>query len=343
MKDTTVLCADIAKNVFQCVIFKNGHQSGANKAYKRDKFERLLRTTEACVVVMENCTGAQHWARVAQRRGHQVILLAPRFVARFRQGQKTDANDALAIFDAYNSAQMQACPLKDVERQGLQTLERTRRHYQRKKTALSNAIRGHLAEFGMIMPKGYKVLKTRVPGILEDADNDLPYSARLALMTYFDDWQYANAKHKELALAQSKLLRSMQAGRELQKLEGVGPVCAAGLLCALGDGRQFSSAKQAGAFIGTAPKQHSSGGKEVMIGISKSSGHKGLRSALIQGARSVILKLKRTTGPRSEREVWLAQLVERVGENRAAVALANKNVRTAWALIAHGRDYQPNH
>jgi transposase len=191
------------------------------------------------------------------------------------------------------------------------------------------------------MPKGYKSLRAQLPLILEDAENGLPMSARLAISEYWQDWQQANQKVLKLEKEKLKVLNKIPVAKEILKIEGVGPVCASGLICALGDGAAFKRGKDAAAFIGTSPKQHSSGGKVVIVGISKTSGYKTLRAALIQGARSVILKLKAKSEPSSEKERWLLQLIERVGENRAAVALANKNVRTAWALSAHNRQYIP--
>ena len=334
MNNDTIICADIAKNIFQVAMFRQGQQISQNRSYKRVQFERLIQSKlKRCIWVMESCSGAQHWGRLIRERGQQVVLLSPRFVSKLRQGQKTDANDVLAIFDAYRSAQMKPCPLKSIEQQGLQTLERVREHYQTHKVRLSNAIRGHLSEFGLVLPTGYKHLRRKIPLILEDDTNGLPYSARMALSCYWEDWQAAVKRMNELTRQIDKVLSNMSVSKSLLKLEGVGPVCVSGLICALGDGAQIQNAKQAAAFIGTSPKAHSSGGNRVIVGISKKTGHKRLRSALIQGARSMIIRVKQPNYRRSELVQWLLPLIERVGENRAAVALANKNVRRAYAIL----------
>ncbi len=339
MKDRIVIASDIAKNVFECVRFKNDRQVGKVKRYKRNQFSKPLVSREKFTLVMETCSGAHHWARLARQYRHNVILIPPKVVAPYRQGQKTDANDAMAIYEASRRHQLKASVQKTVEQQGLSTLESVRSHYQDRKKSLGNAIRGHLAEFGLVMPKGYKSLRSQMPLILEDAENGLPMSARLAINEYWEDWQRANQQVFRLEKEKLKLLNKFDAAKELLKIEGIGPVSTSGLICVLGDGSAFKRAKEAAAFIGTSPKQHSSGGKEVIIGISKTTGHKKLRAALIQGARSVILRLAAKGKPSSDKERWLAQLIERQGENRAAVALANKNVRTAWALLAHNRQY----
>jgi transposase len=339
MRDRIVIAADIAKNVFECVKFKNDQQVGKNKRYKRAQFSQLLTSKEAFTLVMETCSGAQHWARLAKQHGHTVILIPPKVVTPYRHGQKTDANDAMAIYEASRRHQLKASVQKTVEQQGLSALESVRSHYQERKKSLSNAMRGHLAEFGIVMPKGYKSLRRQMPLILENAENTLPMSARLAVNEYWQDWQHAHETVLKLEKEKSKELNTMEVAKQLLKIEGIGPVSTSGLICVLGDGSAFKRGKEAAAFIGTSPKQHSSGGKEVVVGISKTTGHKKLRAALIQGARSVILRLAAKGEPSSDKERWLAQLIERQGENRAAVALANKNVRTAWALLAHNRQY----
>ena len=339
MNNRTVFSADIAKNVFQCVQFKNNRQIGKNKTYKRAQFAKLLTLSKPGKLVMKTCSGAHHWIRLAKAYGHEVVLIPPPVVTPYRQGQKTDANDADAIYEASKRQNLKESPHKTIEQQALAVLEKVRAHYQARKTRLSNAMRGHLAEFGIIMPKGYKSLRKQLPLILEDAENGLPMSVRFAINHYWTDWQQAHLKVMMLEKEKLVALRDMPVAKEILKVAGMGPVGTSGLICALGDATVFKRGKEAAAFIGTSPKQHSSGGKEVMVGISKTTGHKKLRSALIQGAWSVILKLKAKKEPSSEKEKWLAQLIERQGEKRAAVALANKNVRTVWALIVHGQKY----
>lgn len=287
-------------------------------------------------LVMETCGGAQHWARLAKRHGHKVVLISPKFVKGFRQGQKTDANDAVAIFEASRSSNLKASVQSSAELQALSTLQTVRDRFQRRKTQVSNAIRGHLMEFGFTFGKGFSQLKRFVPAILEDAENDLPMLARIAIGELWKEWLSAVKNVSKLDREIDQSLGTIKVAKELMKLEGVGPICTAHLLVALGDGCAFSCAKDASAFIGTSPKQHSTGGKATIVGIGKHTGLNPLRPNLIQGARSVIQKVK-TRGPNSELEQWLVDLIERRGENRAAVALANKNVRRAWAIIRHDR------
>ena len=336
MSYRTVIAADIAKTNFQCIQFRNHQPVSKSKNYKRAAFEKLITADKPMTLVMESCSGAHHWARLAEEHGHEAVLIPPKTVTGFRQGHKTDTNDAYAIYDASCSVNLKLSIRKSLDTQALQVLGSVRDGYQNRKKQLSNALRGHLAEFGIVMPVGYATLKRQIPELLEDPDNGLPGSVRFALNEYWLDWQKASAQEVKVAERIKAELKEIRAAKELMKLEGIGPVNAVGLLCALGDGRGFNKAKEAAAYIGLTPKQHSTGGKEVIIGIGKKCGHKKLRSSLIQGARAMIIAVK-TRGAVSETDHWLLALVERCGENRAAVALANKNVRRAWALIAHQR------
>ena len=336
MHHRTVIAADIAKTSFQCIRFRDNQPISKSKSYKRPAFEKLITADKPMTLIMESCSGAHHWARIAEQHGHDVLLIPPKTVTGFRQGHKTDTTDTFAIFDASRSTNLKPSVRKSLETQALQVLGSVRNGYQDRKKQLSNAIRGHLAEFGIVMPKGYATLKRRLPDLLEDPENSLPDAVRFALNEYWLDWQKANDLETKLAERIKVELKGISAAKELLKLEGIGPVNAVGLLCALGDGRSFNKGKDAAAYIGLTPKQHSTGGKETFIGIGKRCGHKKLRSSLIQGARAMILAVN-ARGAVSETELWLLALVERCGENRAAVALANKNVRRAWALKTHQR------
>jgi transposase len=194
MTHRTVIAADIAKNSFQCVQFTNDKQSSKNRAYSRRQFENLITRPKPMKLVMETCGGAQHWARVAKQHGHEVVLTSPRFVKGFRQGQKTDANDAVAIFEASRSSNLKASVQSSAERQALGTIQTVRDGFMSRKTKTSNAIRGHLMEFGFTFNKGFSNLKRFVPDILEDAENDLPMLARIAVGELWDEWLRATDK-----------------------------------------------------------------------------------------------------------------------------------------------------
>ena len=200
-------------------------------------------------------------------------------------------------------------------------------------------LRGLLAEFGIVFAKGFAQLKRQLPSILEDAENGLPFSFRETLNLTWQHWQRLEEELKACEkMLQSRVNKNAHC-RELMQLEGVGPMNARGLYVALGDGASFKNGRCAAAFIGVTPKQNSSGGTIHMKGIGKKTGCKRLRSSLIQGAQAVINVLDKRP-PRTEKERWLKSMIERRGRGRAAVALANKTVRTAWAMLKYNQPYQ---
>ena len=227
--------------------------------------------------------------------------------------------------------------MKTVEQQGIQAIQRSRELLVHDRTALSNHIRGLLMEFGVVIPQGFAALHRRIPEVLEDAENELPdlYRPTLNLLygrliTIKDDIDVLN---KQIAA----IVKQNIACDRLTKLEGVGPISSVLLYATLGTGEAFANGRQFSAYLGLTPKQYSSGGKTVLIGISRYVANKRLRAVLIQGARAYVHRLK---DPKTPKERWLWALIQRAGYGRAAVALANKNARTAWALLTQGEEYK---
>ena len=342
MKDDLTLAIDLAKNSFQvCYMRKNGEVT-SNKAISRRSLIRLLTGKQNfALIAMEACGGAHYWARLARRNGHQVKIIQPRAVKGLQLKQKTDKNDAYAIAIAAQLPHIYSCNIMSEDEQGLQCLDRARALQLAQRTALSNQMRAFLLnEFGIILPKGVGPLIKRIPDILEDAENGLPACLRQILKSQADILGIYTEQieaYDELVVAYTKQNKVCQ---KLSKLEGVGPIVALGLMVRLGDGKEFAQSRDASACIGLTPKQHSTGGKERIGHISKNCADKRLRSLLYQGAMSIVYKIT-LRPPRTEKERWLKAMVERRGKKIATIALANKTVRTAVALIKNDEDYQP--
>jgi transposase len=339
MKQNNVIAIDLAKYVYDiCVVDKTGKVL-SEKTIRRRQLAKYLSKQAPAVVAMEACAGAHYWSRVAQQHGHQVILLPAKFVTAFRQGHKTDPNDALAIAIASRQPKLRRVAVKSIEQQDLQSCRRVHEHLSQQRTAVSNMLRGLLAEFGIVFAKGFAQLKRQLPCILEDAENGLPFSFRETLYLTWQHWQRLEEELKACEKMLQNRVNQNAHCRELMQLEGVGPMNALGLYVALGDGSSFKNGRCAAACIGVTPKQSSSGGVVHMKGIGKKTGCKRLRSSLIQGAQAVISALDKRP-PRTEKERWLRSMIERRGRGRAAVALANKTVRTAWAMLKYNQPYQ---
>jgi len=337
MNQHTAIGIDLAKQVFQVCIVDTRHQRvRTNKVLKRAELLDYLRRQPSCRVFMEACGGSHYWSRQFQAMGHQVLLIAPQFVTPFRKGHKTDANDALAIVEAGLRPNMRFVPQKNLEQQDLQSLHRIRDRHIKQRTQLINQTHGLLQEYGIVSGRGQAALKRKMWRVLEDAENELTFTIRELLAEQMAELDHQNQCISRLDKRMEQLSRAIPACKRLQAVEGIGPVVATQLYSTLGNGNAFSKGRQASAYLGLTPRQFSSGGKVAMTGIGR-TGQISLKAALIRGAHAVI---QRIGDKQDSKSCWLRALVDRVGKNKAAVALANKTVRVAWALLHANKTYR---
>jgi len=338
MMKCNVIGLDLAKNVIQvCKISTDGVLI-YNKAVSPRKLRELLAKEKIAIIALEGCGSCHYWGRLAQQHGHDVRIISPKKVKAFLQGQKTDANDAFAIAIASIQLGMVFSQLKSEEQQMVQTLEKSRKFLEKSVTSLSNHIRALMYEYGITSPQGKKGLRETVAMVMDGEDKRLPVSLQGTLEILWERYKKTLEQLKSSEQSREALVKQLEPCKRLLDLEGVGPVCAARLYASLGDGGNFKKGRDASVYVGVTPKQHSSGGKVYMRGINKGGGDKELRAALYQGAFSVIYKLPAQA--RTKKQAWLINLVARVGVKRASIALANKTVRTAWALLVSGEKYK---
>ena len=336
MNRLNTIGVDLAKNIIQVSVVSPSNKELHNKALTRKKFSEFLVKQKPSLVAFEACASAHYWGRVATRSGHVIKIIPAKAIVPFRQGHKTDKNDALAVAEAAQRPNIKVAPHKGITQQGMQSVQRSREHLIEERTALSNHLRGLLMEFGLVIPQGFAALGRCIPAILEDGENELSDLYRPTLARLYerfcqlrDDIMFMD---KEIAT----LIKGNETCRRLTALEGVGPISSLLLFSSLGTGDAFKNGREYAAYIGLTPKQFSSGGKVTIVGISKHVANRRLRAVLIQGARAYVHKLKE---PKTAKDQWLWSLIQRAGCGRASVALANKNVRTAWALLTQGTDY----
>lgn len=339
MSQCNVIAIDLAKNIFQVCIMSIVGKILLNKTLKRNKLSEWLARQELSLVAMESCGGANYWARLAASLGHKVIVIPPRQVKPFRTGQKTDANDAVAIAVASRAPNIKPARTMTVEQQGLQSVEKMRSMIDKQQLQLSNHMRGLLIEFGITINKGLSHFRSRIPEILEDAANELPSPFRQSLFQLWELYTRLGEDYEALDSLLKELATQDDDCQRLMKLESVGPINAVKLKLRLGHGEHFKSGREAAACIGVTPKQHSSGGKVIMGSVAKITCDQSLRSTLFLGARSVASKIKNREA-KTEKERWLKALVERRGVNCAAMALANKTIRTAYAMLKNNSEYK---
>lgn len=327
---------DLAKNVFQVHGVDEHGKPVIQRQLQRGKVLTFFVQLEPCVIGMEACAGAHYWARELSRQGHDVRLIAGQFVRPYRKSGKNDKNDAEAICEAVGRPNMRFVPIKSVEQQAELSLHRVRHLRVAERTALVNQLRGLLGEYGIVVRQGITHLRKALPGILEDAENGLPTLAREVFAELGDrlveiDRQIDSYDHKI-----QKLAEYSQAAQRLMKIEGVGCLTASAVVATIGNASCFRNGRQLAAWLGLTPRQHSSGGKARLGGISK-RGDVYLRTLLIHGARSALLQAARRSDSKSR---WAEAVKQRAGHNVAACALAAKNARIMWALLARNQEYR---
>lgn len=343
MSEITRVGVDLAKNLIQ--VHAVDAQAGVlvRRALARRGFlPWCAKLPAGCLVVMEACTGAHHWARRLSQLGLQVRLIAPHLVAPYRlQGKKgkNDANDAAAVCEAASRPQMHFVPIKTIEQQAILGVHTLRQGWEKDRTACINRIRALLAEFGLVCPEGVSKLKEQLTQLNEDASNEMPALVRLSIERLQMQWRQLD---QDIGWCEQRIAQHIKQdsrAQQAQQLLGIGPIGASALVASVADFSQFKTAAQFAAWLGLTPSQHSSGGKSRLGGITK-QGDTYLRMLLVQGAKSAIHCSK----PRQERVwLWAQQLRERMGWQKAAVALAAKNARILWAMFTRGQPFVANH
>jgi transposase len=296
----------------------------------------FLRSLKPCAVGMEACGGAHHWARAVARLGHRVRLMSPALVAPYRKGNKHDRNDADAVVEAVSRPSMRFVAPKSVAQQDLLALHRVRGRLLKQRIALSNQIRALLHERGVTARRGEAGLRAAVAAALADERNELSAELRQVMAELLEELGQLQARVKAFDQRLARAAQSDERCLRLREVPGVGPKIATALVATVGDAREFKSGRELSAFLGLTPRQHSSGGKTVMLGISK-RGDRYLRTLLIHGARALLYGKRWRTHPRG---AWAGRLIASRGPNLAAVALANHNARVLWALLSRGDRYR---
>lgn len=337
MKLTTI-GIDLAKNVFQVHGADDRGRAVLKRQLKRAQMLPFFARLAPCRIGLEACGSSHYWARKLQALGHTVQLIAPQYVKPFVKRNKNDATDAAAICEAVTRPDMPTVPIKNAEQQAILSVHRARQGFVKARTAQSNQIRGLLAEYGFAIAQGIGSLLRRVPEIIEDGENELPGGFRLLIARLLDHLKELDRQVGELEVEIQLWHRQNAASQKLAAIPGLGPLTATALVASIGDARNFKNGRQLAAWLGIVPRQHSTGGKPTLLGISK-RGEAYLRTLLIHGARAAL----RTVERKADADPWLKQLLARRNKNVAAVALANKNARTIWALLAHDRQYDPHY
>jgi transposase len=331
--EPTPVGIDIAKNVFQVHYIDADTGEVVNRPIKRAAFLAYFGNRAPCLIGMEACGGSQHWARSLMRMGHQVRLMAPKFVKAFNIRNKSDAADAQAIWLAVQQPG-KSVAVKTEAQQAVLALHRLRQQLVKFRTMRINCIRGLLGEFGEVMPQRRAAFDAGIPVALERLADRIP---AVLIDTFREQWVEVSKLDDQIARIEGRLqqwLKEDESVRAIAAIPGVGLLTATAAVATIGDVRTFKSGREFAAWVGLVPRQVGSGGRTTLLGISK-RGDVYLRTLLVHCAWSVYVHAK-------TRSAWVQQIAKRRPLNVAIVAMANKIARTIWAVLAHGKPYQPN-
>ena len=336
--EITTIGIDLAKSVFAISCADGAGKVVMRKQLRRGQVLEFVSRLGPCVVGMEACGGAHHWARAISKLGHEVRLMSPALVKPYRKGpNKHDRNDADAICEAVRRPQMRYVAVKSVAQQDLLALHRVRAQLMKHRIALSNQIRGLLHERGVVARLGAAGLRHALAQALEDERNEVSGAIGELLLELSGWLREAEQRIAAITKRIERVVKDDERCLRLLEVPGVGPLSASALVATIGNAREFKRGRELSAYLGLTPRQHSSGGKTVLLGISK-HGDRYLRTLLIHGARSLLYRNYRGAHPRA---AWAARIMARRGPNVAAVALANHNARVLWALLSRGSSYRP--
>jgi transposase len=335
MTGTQTIGIDTAKRVF--FLHGESHSGGVvlRKKLTREQLLPFLANQRASLIAIEAGCGAHHWARSLAKLGHEVRLIHPKFVRPFVKSNKNDWNDAAAICEAVQRPTMRFVAVKSLEQQDLLALHRIRARLVSQRTGLCNQIRGLLAEYGIVLPVTVPRLRHALPTVLEDAENGLTVRARQLVASLREELVELDQRIRPYEEEIERASLDNEICRRLRGIPGIGPISATAIVATMGDPKAFKNGRHFAAFLGLVPRQHSSGGKSQLGRISR-RGDVYVRRILVQGAHTVLRRIKHRTGSRAD---WARNLLVRRGKQVAAVAIANKNARMAWRLISEGTVY----
>ncbi len=340
MQDIKTVGIDLAKNVFYIHGVNERGKTVLKKKLKRAQILPFFANLKPCLIGMESGAGAHYWAREFIKQGHDARIMAAQFVKPYVKNDKTDANDAEAICEAVLRPNMRFVGVKAIAQQDIQSVHRIRQRLVGARRALACEIRGLLGEYGLVIPTGIRKIPKELPGILADDDNQLTSFTRILLQDLLTELSFLTEKINKYNKYISLICKNDEIAQKLTTIPGVGELAATAIIASVSDPKLFKNGREFAAYLGLVPKQRSSGGKMTYLGISK-RGDKYIRTLLIHGARVLVAYADKPDIRRVDRSDWINKVKDRRGYCKAAVALANKTARIAWAVMDKNEVYKP--
>lgn len=340
--NATTVAVDVAKNVFELAVADTSWKVSRSARLTRAQFERWFDNRQVKLVIMEACGSAHHWARWLQARGIEVRLLPAQYVRAYVKRNKTDAADARALLEAARASDMKPVGVKSVEQQGLQALHRTRSAWKATRTQRINALRGFCREFGLVVPEGALKGLARIGQVLAEEDSAIPTLLRGSMRLMLEEIRLLEERMGQLERELAEIATASAPCQRLLSVPGIGLITSTAMVGAIADPKSFACGRRYASFLGLTPREHSSGDRRVLGGISK-RGDRYLRTLLTHGARSVLRAAtvaRRCGRPISRLQSWALELQARTNHNKAACALANKLARIAWVVWVKHEHYR---
>ena len=334
--NVTLIGIDLAKTTLQVCGVNQAGKKVFNRQLRRTKLLDFLKDYPDAVVAMEACSGSNYWGRTLQKMGYTVMLIPPQHVKPFVKGNKNDRNDAFAICEAARRPEITCVRPRTLAQTDMLLAHRIRERQVLERTRLINQLRGLLNEYGIVVAKGKERLRVQLPELLEEAENGLTPLAREYLYRQWQEWQALDEAIAQLDKDIKQQARGSEPTQRLMAVRGVGQMIGTAAVAMVGDGTGYKNGRHYSASLGLVPREHSSGGKQRLGGITK-RGNAYLRRLLIQGAWSVVRYAERSDDPLSR---WARQLIARRGKHKAAIAVANKLARIIWSMLYHQSEYR---
>jgi len=334
----STIAVDLAKSIFEIAVSNHPGHVSEHHRLSRPRFERFFAERQPSTVLFEACSSAHHWARELQRLGHSVILLPPHVTRPYAMRNKTDRADAKALLEAFRNQDIHPVPVKSLDQHVLATLHRYRSAYIANRTARINTTRGVLREIGIFIPMGASRVVSTVRSLIEDPDSTVPRALRPTLSEACSEINHLESRTHDIEHEIQSLARDNPIAERLQTIPGIGLLTSTALVAFVGDIHRFPSGRHFSSYLGITPREHSSGLIRRLGSISK-RGDPYIRMLLVHGARSVLWAAKKREHP-NRLEIWALNVERSRGHNKAAVALANKLARIAWAVWSKDRDFE---
>lgn len=338
MNEVTILGIDLAKNTFQLIGVDKHHKVVMKKRCQRDKLVETVTNLPPCTILMESCGTSNYWGRRFQEMGHSPKLISPQHVTPYVGNHKNDYKDTEAIIEVGIRPRTKFVQIKSIEQQDIQSIHRVRERLVNNRICLSNQIRGLLLEYGIVIPKGFASLKIKMTEILGQGSDLISWEIHEVLIDVYEEFKMLSARIDKYDKKIEAISNQQESCKLLKTIPGIGPITATALYASMGNGSQFKNGREMAAQIGLVPKQHSSGDRQKLLGITR-KGNRDLKQLMIHGARAVVAKAGKKEDKRSG---WINKLAAKKHSNVVATALANRTARMAWAVLQSSKPYNSN-